>query len=103
MPQILTRNIEKLDKTGQTEMIKREFSPPARGLYRHYKGQYYEVLDTALHTETLEAMVVYKGLYEHPEFGYYSIWTRPLEMFLSQVELEDGSKVDRFTFIGPPK
>lgn len=83
--------------------MKQEIFPPARGLYQHYKGKFYEVLDTALHTETLEPMVVYKALYEDPRFGYYQLWTRPLEMFLSQVDLDDGSKVDRFKFIGPPK
>jgi hypothetical protein len=37
------------------------------GKYRHYKGKYYEVFGPALHTETAEKMVVYRGLYESPD------------------------------------
>ena len=83
--------------------MKPEIPIPARGMYKHYKGKFYEVIDTALHTETHEPMVVYKGLYDDPRFGHYQLWTRPLEMFNSHVELEDGTRVDRFKFIGPPK
>ncbi|MDQ7046460.1 MAG: DUF1653 domain-containing protein [Sulfurovum sp.] len=67
-----------------------------KGLYRHYKGYMYEVLDTARHSETEEWMVVYKTLY-----GDFSTWVRPYEMFRGKVEVE-GEMVDRFTFKSPP-
>ena len=61
-----------------------------KGRYKHYKGLYYEVLDTARHSETEEWMVVYKTLY-----GDFSTWVRPFEMFTSSVEV-DGVMVERF-------
>lgn len=63
------------------------------GIYQHYKNKYYEVLDIAYHSETLEKMVVYRKLYED-----FSLWVRPLTMFLEQVEV-DGKIVPRFKFI----
>ena len=62
-----------------------------KGRYKHYKGLYYEVLDTARHSETEEWMVVYKTLY-----GDFSTWVRPFEMFTSSVEV-DGVMVERFS------
>lgn len=53
-----------------------------RGLYRHFKGGLYEVIEFATHTETEEVMVVYKSL----ESG--NIWCRPYEMFASEVDRE---------------
>lgn len=64
-----------------------------RGKYRHYKGKFYEVLDIATHSETLEKMVVYKQLY-----GDHGIWVRPYDMFFEEVE-KDGKKQKRFTYI----
>jgi len=64
------------------------------GVYQHYKGNKYEVLGVAKHSETLEKMVVYKALY-----GDNQIWVRPLEMFLGIVE-KDDEKVERFKFVG---
>lgn len=61
-----------------------------RGKYKHYKGKYYEVLDVARHSETLEYFVVYKTLY-----GDFDTWIRPLEMFTETVEV-DGKLVKRF-------
>lgn len=63
------------------------------GKYRHYKGNNYEVLGIALHSETLEKMVVYKALY-----GDKEIWVRPLSMWDEDVIVE-GKTVKRFTFI----
>ena len=68
------------------------------GKYQHYKGQYYEVIGVAHHSETLEELVVYRALYESPEFGNNALWVRPRKMFLEEVMIE-GKKVPRFKFI----
>lgn len=60
------------------------------GKYQHYKGNKYEVIGTAKHSETLEEMVIYKALY-----GEGQIWARPKKMFFEEVEV-DGRKVPRF-------
>ncbi len=60
------------------------------GMYRHYKGNEYEVLGIGLHTETEEKLVVYKGLYEP-----YQIWVRPYDMFFETV-IVDVVEVNRF-------
>lgn len=60
------------------------------GIYRHYKGNLYEVLYTAFHSETLEEMVVYKALY-----GKGDIWVRPAKMWNEKVVTEKG-EVTRF-------
>jgi len=70
-----------------------ESLPPGR--YRHYKGRDYEVLGVAHHSETGEAVVVYRCLY-----GDYSMWVRPLDMFQESVELA-GERISRFAFVGP--
>jgi len=64
------------------------------GIYKHYKGNLYEVLTTEQHSETEEWMVVYKALY-----GEEGMWMRPYEMFVEKVEV-DGEMVDRFAFVG---
>ncbi len=61
------------------------------GKYQHYKGNFYEVIGVARHSETLEELIVYKALYVSPEFGKDQIWVRPLKMFLEEVEI-DGKK-----------
>ena len=63
---------------------------PKKGIYRHYKGNRYELLDVAVHSETLEPMVVYRQLY-----GDCKLWVRPLSMWSEQVEYE-GQNVLRF-------
>lgn len=65
------------------------------GLYQHYKGKQYEVIGIAHHSETLEEMVVYRALYDTPDFGYGALWVRPRAMFEEQVEV-NGTKVPRF-------
>ena len=62
------------------------------GIYKHFKGNRYEVLGEALHSETLEKMVVYKALY-----GDGKLWVRPAYIFDEEVEHE-GKTVKRFTF-----
>ena len=49
--------------------------------YRHFKGNEYEVVGLAKHSETLEDMVVYRALY-----GERGVWVRPMEMFFSEVD-----------------
>jgi cyclomaltodextrinase len=64
------------------------------GKYRHYKGNEYEVIGVARHSETLEELVVYRALY-----GEYELWARPAGMFEEVVEIE-GKKVPRFEYLG---
>ena len=63
------------------------------GKYRHFKGNEYEVLYLARHSETLEEMVVYRALY-----GERGIWGRPAKMWNETVE-RDGKTYQRFTKI----
>ncbi len=69
------------------------------GIYRHYKGKTYRVIDLAKHSESLEWMVIYECLYENPEG---KIWVRPMEMFMENVTIE-GKSVPRFAYIGDHK
>ena len=64
------------------------------GRYRHFKGNEYEVLYIAKHSETLEPMAVYKALY-----GEGGIWVRPASMWNETVE-RDGKTFKRFEYIG---
>jgi cyclomaltodextrinase len=64
------------------------------GNYRHFKGNLYEVIDVAHHSETQEAMVVYRALY-----GDRGLWVRPLQMFLESIQRE-GKKIKLFQYIG---
>ena len=70
--------------------MKKTRMPVRVGRYRHYKGNDYEVIGVARHSETGEELVVYRCLY-----GDYSLWVRPLAMFTETVVLE-GRKVPRF-------
>lgn len=70
----------------------------AKGLYEHFKGKRYEVIDVARHSETLELMVIYKALYKD-EFPKGSLWVRPLSMFLENVS-SGGKQVPRFRYLG---
>ena len=64
------------------------------GKYRHFKGNEYEVIAIAKHSETTEDMVVYKALY-----GEGGLWVRPASMWNETVE-RDGRVFKRFDYIG---
>ena len=70
------------------------------GRYRHYKGNEYDVLGVAHHSETLEALVVYRARYTSEDFGADALWVRPLASFTGMVEV-DGVSVPRFSLIAP--
>ena len=55
-------------------------------IYRHFKGDYYLVEDIALHSETMEKMVVYRALY-----GDQQLYIRPYDMFLEEIN-RNGKK-----------
>lgn len=65
----------------------------AKGIYKHYKGNLYEVVDVARHSETEQEHVVYRTLY-----GDFSLWVRPLELFIEDVQV-DGEQRPRFAFV----
>ena len=67
---------------------------PKKGRYRHYKGNEYEMIGIANHSETLEKMVVYRALY-----GEGELWVRPLSMWQESVTV-NGKSVLRFSYIG---
>jgi hypothetical protein len=69
----------------------------APGLYRHYKGNLYQVLDTVRHSETLEPMTLYRALY-----GAHGLWVRPAAMFEETVVIH-GVAQPRFTKIPDEK
>ncbi|MDE0955796.1 MAG: DUF1653 domain-containing protein [Pseudomonadales bacterium] len=62
------------------------------GLYRHYKGAQYQVIDTVRHSETEEELVLYRALY-----GEKGLWVRPLIMFTETVWV-DGKEEPRFAY-----
>ncbi len=65
-----------------------------KGLYRHYKGGQYRVLDTVRHSETLEPMTLYQALY-----GQQGLWVRPAAMFAETVQI-GGVTQPRFARVG---
>jgi hypothetical protein len=62
------------------------------GIYKHYKGNLYQVMEVATHSETLEKVVVYRPIY-----GERALWVRPLAMFAEEVEV-NGVMVPRFAW-----
>ena len=68
---------------------------PTPGSYRHYKrGDPYTVIDVVFHSETQEAMVLYRA-----EYGERQLWVRPLDMFIESVTV-NGEQVSRFEYLG---
>ena len=64
------------------------------GIYEHYKGNQYRVIDIARHSETDELLVLYR-----PMYGDESLWVRPFAMFFEKVTV-DGVLVPRFKYVG---
>ena len=87
--------MEKFNNVGKVD----ENMTLKKGKYRHFKGTMVEVIGVALHSETMEEMVVYN----HPDpvkgLGANTMWARPKEMFLEEIE-RDGKKMMRFEFVG---
>ncbi|MGB2133625.1 MAG: DUF1653 domain-containing protein [Pseudomonadales bacterium] len=70
-------------------------TPLKPGIYRHFKGNRYEVIDLVKHSETEETLVLYRALY-----GERGLWVRPLSMFVGNKQLDD-KMVPRFSYEGP--
>jgi hypothetical protein len=68
------------------------------GKYQHYKGEFYEIIGIARHSETHEELIVYRALYNSKEFGNNALWVRPKKMFLEKVKV-DGKSIPRFKYI----
>ena len=64
-----------------------------KGIYRHFKGKEYLLIEIVTHSETLEKMIVYQALY-----GDFSYWVRPYDLFIEKV-LVEGERVSRFEFV----
>ena len=60
------------------------------GIYTHYKGNEYQVIDVATHSETEELLVIYRTLY-----GNYDLWVRPFDMFTESITI-NNQQVPRF-------
>lgn len=69
------------------------------GIYRHFKGKNYRLIDIVRHSETLEELVLYEALYEN-ELG--RLWVRPLNLFVGYTE-QAGKLIKRFEYIGDKK
>ena len=79
-----------MDSANVLSEAAKSFRP---GIYEHFKGGKYEVIGIALHSESLEEMVIYKALY-----GQGLTWVRPRSMFLETVVYNE-KKVPRFSFV----
>ena len=63
------------------------------GKYRHFKGNFYEVIGVARHSETMEEMVAYRALY-----GEQGLWVRPAAMWTENID-RDGYRGPRFQYV----
>lgn len=70
------------------------------GKYRHHKTQkLYEVIGMAIHSETLEELVVYKALYTSERFAIGQLWVRPATLFLGKIKTQNNEEVARFEYL----
>jgi len=69
------------------------------GKYKHYKNILVNVLYVAIHSETLEELVVYEKLQDFGKYKKGSLWVRPKKMFLEKV-MVNGKEIPRFKYIG---
>ena len=65
------------------------------GIYRHFKGNRYHVIDLVKHSETEQTLVLYRALY-----GERGLWVRPLELFIAPKQV-GATEVQRFAYEGP--
>jgi len=70
-----------------------------KGIYEHYKGHKYEVIDTVRHSETEELMVLYRAMHYSNGYGDEDLWVRPFTMFNETIEV-NSKIVPRFKYIG---
>jgi len=68
------------------------------GKYKHYKNNFYEVIATVRHSETLEELILYKALYKLKNFPDDQLWVRPKKIFTENLTI-DGKQVPCFKFI----
>lgn len=87
----ITKPVENTEATDAQVEEQHFYTEVKPGKYRHFKGNEYEVIGTALHSETGEKLVVYKALYNDG-----GLWVRPYDMFKEIIE-KDGKKIQRFT------
>ena len=87
----ITKPVENTESTDAQVEEQHFYTEVKPGKYRHFKGNEYEVIGTALHSETGEKLVVYKALYNDG-----GLWVRPYDMFKEIIE-KDGKKIQRFT------
>ena len=71
------------------------------GKYKHFKGNNYQVIGEATHTETGEKLVVYTPLYQADSFEPGALFVRPLSMFTETI-IRAEKEVKRFKFVGEP-
>lgn len=64
-----------------------------KGKYKHYKGSFYEVIDTVRHSEDESLLVLYRPLY-----GEGKLWVRPYDMFVGKVSI-NNEECERFCFV----
>jgi len=64
-----------------------------KGKYKHYKGGFYEVIDLVRHSEDESLLVLYRPLY-----GEGLLWVRPYDMFIGQVQTQNGER-KRFAYV----
>lgn len=62
------------------------------GIYKHFKGNFYRLMNVAVHSETKEKYIVYQAMYDD-----FTIYIRPFDMFFEDVD-RDGSVKPRFKY-----